>query len=190
MPSIAPPLPIIISQSIPANPYRGLQWHEQTSNGDILQQWFWNGTYWLSPLYYSAQQGSDFRGAIISGNNQFVLCQIPNNRFKSILIEYATIYAYFNVSVNSNTDYFTTISSDGYQVYYYDTGDILRALPISIPTINTQGGANGQKYIAQGVVSAVISNSTPICFRSLWGKQGITGNSLYVTQTLEYRMIR
>jgi hypothetical protein len=36
------------SSTPPVNPIRGYFWTEIDGNGDLVQEWFWNGTYWLS----------------------------------------------------------------------------------------------------------------------------------------------
>lgn len=37
-----------ISSTPPTSPVRGDKWDEIDANLDLVQQWFWNGTYWLS----------------------------------------------------------------------------------------------------------------------------------------------
>jgi hypothetical protein len=50
--------PVIANRRYPAsttpsiNPIRGYFWSEIDSNGDLVQDWFWNGTYWLSTFPY------------------------------------------------------------------------------------------------------------------------------------------
>lgn len=33
---------------VPTNQNRGDIWRERDGNGDLVEEWFWNGTYWLS----------------------------------------------------------------------------------------------------------------------------------------------
>lgn len=53
--------PVIVNRRYPAsstpplNPIRGYFWTEIDGNSDLVQEWFWNGNYWLSTQTFEYQ---------------------------------------------------------------------------------------------------------------------------------------
>lgn len=47
-------------QVVPSSPIRGQTWRERDSNNDIFGNWFWNGTYWVSPEYLLSSLTNSF----------------------------------------------------------------------------------------------------------------------------------
>ncbi|KYC42061.1 hypothetical protein WA1_18845 [Scytonema hofmannii PCC 7110] len=182
----------------PLSPKRGQIWMERNSNGDLVQEWTWNGTYWLSKtLFHASQVTTGFSGVGIASNNQWAVCPIPNNRFRGLFVVNVSIAVIFSVTVSSATDYFLFDSLSGGQIYYYNnTSAAILAAPVTgLVSINTQGGASGQIYSTQATninlaLQNLGQNQYPTSFRTLWQKQGTSGNSINVTQMIEYRLIR
>jgi hypothetical protein len=48
---------LIRQQAQPSSPTTGQRWDELDGSGNLVEQWFWNGTYWLSRTIYSASTG-------------------------------------------------------------------------------------------------------------------------------------
>jgi hypothetical protein len=70
-------------QSAPSSPSRGQTWRERDSNNDFVQDWFWNGTYWLSTREYIAvyNNGTATLSATSSANPVSFAHTLPANIF-------------------------------------------------------------------------------------------------------------
>jgi hypothetical protein len=66
-------------QGVPLNPNRGDIWRERDVNSDLVEQWFWNGTYWLSTRTFT----EDFvrQGTITSRSDYMKVVSYTYNIF-------------------------------------------------------------------------------------------------------------
>lgn len=126
------------SSSPPINPQRGYSWTEVDVNGDIINDWFWNGTYWLGEQYehlITFPQNTT-ASTIINGN--FMFSRKANLFIKSMRIVGRIESAIApGGTVDSSANYYTfspRLTAGG-----SNSGQITNA-----PTLSIQGRTYGQ----------------------------------------------
>ncbi|GAA6622903.1 hypothetical protein [Scytonema sp. NUACC26] len=95
----------IDSSSPPLSPKRGQIWKERNVNGDLIKQWFWNGTYWLSTNQLIQKVG-EATGAASSSNSALPHYLVIDSTSNNLFVEEFTVIGSSNAgSIYSNTDY-------------------------------------------------------------------------------------
>ena len=113
-------------QEAPVGQIRGNIWRERDVNRDVVQEWFWNGTYWLSCLLFNTH--IPFGGL----NNYSTTTQGQSfhiGNFNLYLIKFTgTFYSLGNLT---DTDYWVLYFGSNFSTFY---------------TLNIKVGNNGETF--------------------------------------------
>ncbi|PIG90824.1 hypothetical protein [Gloeocapsopsis sp. IPPAS B-1203] len=145
----------------PINPVRGAIWKERDSNNDLIQEWFWNGTYWLSTKVYLAESSSFTSSA--ASTQLPLFCDFNNDIFiESVFVSGRNAGAGTSPSItNYRTFIFYIINNNG------TTPEVTRVDSrnnSSVQTHSTVGLAkkNVNYYISRPFDYAAYSAITPL----------------------------
>ncbi len=150
-------------QLIPTSPNVGDTWIERDLSNNIIQNWYWNGTYWLSTnrytsgTIYTGTNSSSFYGNTITSSQRNLLTNLGLYSFPNIFLETQIIFVNNilpNTGVDTTRNYFYS-TINGYNV----SGNNLSTID-AFPSVSTQGFVHGSGYSLINLVNTPIMNQS------------------------------
>lgn len=134
-------------QAVPSSPTRGQTWRERDSNSDIVEEWFWNGTYWLTKPAISQQ-----RNDIFSPSSAALVCQLPFRNGITSYFVYSVFYALQLDQANTDTDYWYLI----HNANALGSGSTGSNVALTGTNVDTKNLASGAQRITAIINTALI----------------------------------
>ncbi len=158
-------------QTIPTSPKIGDMWYERDINKNILQQWFWNGSYWVSVQefgFYLVNGGLAWTTPIISTYSQIYVSSVFLN-------------IYSNGTANNDANNYSTNNVNIVT---------LAGVSTAIATITTQSLLNNQKKTYSANVNTFYSTAVYQAFTITSVNTGIPKESAYGSGLIKARFAR
>lgn len=163
------------STTPPTNPIRGYFWSEIDSNGDLVQDWFWNGTYWLSTGIFNT--GATSAGGLISGSGETRCPLSIGDNYNLFLIR--AFYGFRVFTTNNAVDFW------GLDFRRADSAGNRTAFAL----LSTATYAADTYYLITVLINTHVVSSNVKQIRAGFTKNGAAG-SIDIAYNLDYRYAR
>ncbi|MEA5625328.1 hypothetical protein [Nostoc sp. UHCC 0251] len=159
-------------QTTPSSPTRGQTWRERDSNNDIVEDWFWNGTYWLS-----IQIHSHFVEVASSNFTPF-----PALNSEQILALKVSIVATSGNMGDNDASNFTT--------YTFRSKNNAAFSETVLATLTSQALLNGQNLLLSADINQVLSNTNISSLVFRYAATGSPSEPIQGNATFWFRLIK
>jgi hypothetical protein len=147
--------PAHIGSSPPLNVYVGRIWYEINTSNKIINNWFWDGNYWLSVNTFTKDA---------------INLSLGNNNIQSFIVDATGLYNIFllNLSLCFAYNNDNTATSSNYLVYSLESvpTSITTAIYSSISLQNTPINAFNWQYLSNDI-NALVTNTKRFNIRSI-----------------------